>query len=270
MPAVPTPAVIVEKEGHILIVTLNRPEKKNCVNSEVMCRLYDAWVRLDEDPELRVAILTGKGDTFCSGMDLSEIPQLRSGKPSNEWMKRVMSEPDIMMGCWLKTYRPTKPVILAAEGFARAGGTEILQGTDIRVAGESAMFGVTEVQRGLFPMAGSAVRLRRQIPYAIAAEMLLAGEDLPAKRAYQLGLINHVVPDGQALAKAREIAERIAKNGPLAVAGILATLRATETLPEDEAFKIEMEQGMKVMMSKDAAEGPRAFLEKREPVFRGE
>jgi enoyl-CoA hydratase len=264
------PAVIVEKDGHVLVVTLNRPEKKNCINSEVMCRLYDAWVQLDEDPELRVAILTGTGDTFCAGMDLSEIPKLRTGKPENDWMKRVMSEPEIMMGCWLKTYRPKKPVILAAEGFARAGGTEILQGTDIRVAGESAMFGVTEVQRGLFPMAGSAVRLRRQIPYAIAAEMLLAGEDLPARRAHELGLVNHVVPDGQALAKARSIADRIAKNGPLAVTAILATLRATETLSEEEAFKIEMGLGMKVMMSKDAAEGPRAFLEKRDPVFVGE
>ena len=264
------PAVIVEKEGHTLVVTLNRPEKKNCVNSEVMCRLYDAWVQLDEDADLRVAILTGNGDTFCAGMDLSEIPKLRTGKPENDWMKRVMENSEISLGCWLKTYRPTKPVILAAEGFARAGGTEILQGTDIRVAGESAMFGVTEVQRGLFPMAGSAVRLRRQIPYAIAAEMLLVGEDLPARRAYELGLVNHVVPDGQALAKAREIAERISNNGPLAVTGILATLRETETLTEEEAFKVEMGHGMKVMSSKDAAEGPRAFLEKRPPVFTGE
>ena len=215
------PAVLVEKDGHVLTVTLNRPEKRNCFNSEVMCRMYAAWVQLDEDPELRVAILTGKGSTFCAGMDLSEIPKLRTGKPENDWMKRVMENPNISLGCWLKTYRPTKPVILAAEGFARAGGTEILQGTDIRVAGESAMFGVTEVQRGLFPMAGSAVRLRRQIPYAVAAEMLLAGEDLPAKRAYELGLVNHVVPDGQALAKAREIADRISSNGPLAVTGIL-------------------------------------------------
>lgn len=264
------PAVLVEQEGHVLIVTLNRPAKKNCVNSEVMCRLCDAWTRLDEDDDLRVAILTGTGDTFCAGMDLSEIPKLRTGKPENDWMKRVMDNPHMMMDCWLKTYRPKKPVILAAEGFARAGGTEILQGTDIRVAGESAMFGVTEVQRGLFPMAGSAVRLRRQIPYAVAAEMLLAGEDLPAKRAYDLGLVNHVVPDGQALAKAKQIAERIASNGPLAVAGILATLRATETLSEEEAFKIEMQHGMKVMSSKDAVEGPKAFLEKRPPVFTGE
>jgi enoyl-CoA hydratase len=263
------PAVIVEPEGHVLVVTLNRPEKKNAVNSEVMCRLYDAWVRLDAEDELRAGILTGRGDTFCAGMDLSEIGKMRSGVSDNPWMERVKKEPHVIYGAWLKTYRPRKPVILAAEGFARAGGTEILQGTDIRVAGESAKFGVTEVQRGLFPMAGSAVRLRRQIPYAIAAEMLLCGEDLPARRAYELGLVNHVVPDGQALAKAKEIAARIAANGPLAVKGILATLRETEAMPEEAAFGIEQKYGMQVMTSQDAAEGPRAFLEKRKPVFTG-
>ncbi len=263
------PAVIVEADGPILTVTLNRPEKKNCVNSEVMCRLYDAWVRLDQEDELRVAILTGNGDTFCAGMDLSEIPKLATGKADSPWMERVLKEGDVIYGAWLKTYRPTKPVILAAEGFARAGGTEILQGTDIRVAGESACFGVTEVQRGLFPMAGSAVRLRRQIGYAIAAEMLLCGEDLPAKRAYELGLINHIVPDGQALAKANEIARRIADNGPLAVKALVATLRETEMLDEPEAFQIEQKYGMEVMMSKDAVEGPKAFLEKRKPSFQG-
>jgi len=263
------PAVIVEKNGHVLIVTLNRPEKRNAINCESMCRLYDAWHQLDEDDELRVAILTGKGTTFCAGMDLSEIGKMGKGLPENEYMERALKEPGLIYGAWLKTYRPGKPVILAVEGFARAGGTEILQGTDIRVAGESAVFGVTEVQRGLFPMAGSTVRLRRQIGYAVAAEMLICGEDLPAKRAYELGLVNHVVPDGQALAKAREIAERIAKNGPLAVKAIVATLRQTETLPEEEAFAIEQKHGMVVMGSEDAREGPRAFLEKRAPVFKG-
>src|SRR5262245_56810321 len=263
------PAVIVEPQGHVLVVTLNRPEKKNAVNCEVMCRLYDAWLRLDEEDELRVGILTGRGDTFCAGMDLSEIGKMRSGISDNPWMERVKKEPYVIYGAWLKTYRPQKPVILAAEGFARVGGTEILQGTDIRVAGESAKFGVTEVQRGLFPMAGSAVARRRQIGYAVAAEMLICGEDLPARRAYELGLINHVVPDGHALAKAKEIAARISKNGPLAVKAIVATLRETETLPEEAAFAIEQQHGMQVMASEDAKEGPRAFLEKREPVFRG-
>ena len=266
----PSPAVIVEREGAVLVVTLNRPEKKNAVNCEVMCRLYDAWLELDRDEQLRVAILTGRGETFCAGMDLGEIIKLRSGVSDNEWIERVRKEPQVIYGAWLKTYRPTKPVILAAEGFARAGGTEILQGTDIRVAGESAMFGVTEVQRGLFPMAGSTVRLRRQIPYAIAAEMLLAGEDLPARRALRA---RPREPRRSrwpgARQKARAIAQRIAENGPLAVKGILAVLRATETLPEEKAFEIEQQQGMHVMMSADAAEGPRAFLEKRKPVFQG-
>lgn len=263
-------AVLIDKSDGVLTLTLNRPEKRNAVNCEVMCLLYDAWQELDASDDLRCAILTGKGETFCAGMDLSEISKLSSGKPDNEYMERALSEPALIFGAWLKTYRPKKPVILAAEGFARAGGTEILQGTDIRIAGESAVFGITEVQRGLFPMAGSAVRLRRQIPYAIAAEMLLVGDDLPARRALELGLINHVVPDGQALTKAREIAGRIAENGPLAVKAILATLRATETLPEEEAFAIEQKEGMGVMVSKDAVEGPKAFLEKRKPVFRGE
>jgi enoyl-CoA hydratase len=266
----PEPLVLVNADGPVLTVTINRPEKRNATNAEVLCRLYDAWVRLDEDDSLRVAILTGNGNTFCAGMDLAEILRLREGVRDNEWIIRLQDDPGISLRAYLKNYRPTKPIILAAEGFARAGGTEILQGTDIRIAGESAVFGVTEVQRGLFPMAGSAIRLRRQVSYAVAAEMLLTGEDIPARRAYELGLINHVVPDGQALSRAQEIATRIARNGPLAVTSILATLRQTECLPEEQAFTIEQKLGMAVMTSKDAAEGPRAFLEKREPNFAGE
>jgi len=263
------PVVIVEKEGAILIVTLNRPEKRNAVNSEVMCRLYDAWEQLNDNNELRVGILTGRGNTFCAGMDLEDLKKLRGDEKLDEWADRVMHTPDLAFKAWLKVKRPKKPIILAVEGFARAGGTEILQGTDIRVAGESAMFGITEVQRALFPLAGSTVRLRRQIPYAMAAEILLTGEDMPARRAYEIGLINYVVPDGQALTKAKQIAQRIADNGPLAVQGILATLRETEMLPEDKAFEIEMKYGLPILVSEDGKEGPRAFLEKRKPVFKG-
>jgi enoyl-CoA hydratase len=263
------PLVIVEAEGPVLSVTLNRPEKRNATNAEVLCRLFDAWVRLDTDPSLRVGILTGRGSTFCAGMDLAEIGRLNSGVADNPWIVRLREDSRVIFGAFLKTFRPSKPIILAAEGYARAGGTEILQGTDIRVAGESAVFGVTEVQRGLFPMAGSTVRLPRQIGYAVAAEMLLTGDDISAQRAHQLGLINHVVPDGQALPRAREIADRIAANGPLAVAAILRTIRETEAMPEAEAFAIEGPLGMQVMRSNDAAEGPRAFLEKRAAQFTG-
>ncbi|HEX6130886.1 MAG TPA: enoyl-CoA hydratase-related protein, partial [Actinomycetota bacterium] len=153
--------------------------------------------------------------------------------------------------------------------FALAGGTEILQGTDVRVAGESAVFGVTEAQRGLFPMAGSTVRLARQIPYTLALEMLLTGESYTAAECRAMGLVGHVVPDGQALAKAREIATRIAANGPLAVRAILRAVRETEGLAESAAFEKEMAIGLPVFASKDAREGPRAFLEKRPPVFTG-
>jgi enoyl-CoA hydratase len=203
------PLVLIKADGAALTVTINRPEKKNATNAEVLCRLYDGWVRLDTDDSLRVGILTGAGDTFCAGMDLAEIGKLQRGIVDTEWLQRLKDEPEILFGAWLKTFRPSKPVILAAESFVRAGGTEILQGTDIRVVGESAVFGVTEVQLGLFPMAGSAARLRRQMGYAVAAEMLLTGDDISAARARELGLINHVVPDGQALAKAGEIADRI-------------------------------------------------------------
>ncbi len=263
------PAVLVEKTGHILTVSLNRPEKKNAVNCEVMCRLVDAWRQLDDDEELRVAILTGVGDTFCAGMDLSVIPKLSSGVADDEWEARVLADTDITMQCWLKTYRPTKPVIAAVEGNALAGGTEILQGTDIRVAADNATFGVTEVQRGLFPMAGSTVRLPQQMPYTVALELLLTGDSFTAQRAYELGLVGHLVPAGTALKKARQIAQRIADNGPLAVKAILQSVRSTFGMPEQEAWAIETPIGQAVFSTEDAMEGPIAFLEKRKPVFKG-
>lgn len=263
-------ALLTEKDGHVLIVTINRPEKKNAVNAEVLCGLSDAWRRLDQEDDLRVAVLNGAGGNFCAGMDLSVINKLTSGKPpEDEYEQRLKDEPNIIFDGWLKTYRPTKPVIAAVEGFALAGGTEILQGTDIRVAAEGAQFGVTEVQRGLFPMAGSTVRLPRQIPYTVALEMLIAGTSITAAEAKAYGLVGHVVPDGQALAKAKEIAQRIAENGPLAVKAILKAVRETFGMPEKQAFDIEMGIGLPVFGSYDAKEGPRAFLEKRKPVFQG-
>ncbi len=264
-------ALLATQEGHVLTVTINRPEKKNAVNAEVLCGLSDAWRRLDSDDDLRVCILTGAGGNFCAGMDLSVINKLTSNQPpEDEYEERLKSEPNIIFDGWLKTYRPSKPMIAAVEGFALAGGTEILQGTDIRVAAESATFGVTEARRALFPMAGSTVRLPRQIPYTIALEMLLTGADYSAAECKGFGLIGHVVPDGQALAKAKQIAEVIAGNGPIAVRAILHSVRESFGLPEKEAFDTkEMPAGLPVFSSKDAREGPKAFLEKRKPVFIG-
>ncbi len=170
----------------------------------------------------------------------------------------------------LKGRRLTKPLIAAVEGPAIAGGTEILQGTDIRVAGESAKFGVSEARLGLYPMGGSAVRLVRQIPYTVACDILLTGRHITAREALEYGLIGHVVEDGKALDKALELAEQIAANGPLAVQGILKTIRDTEGLHELDAFEIDAKIGVSVFKSKDAKEGPRAFAEKRAPQFSGE
>ena len=179
----------------------------------------------------------------------------------------MQEDPGFIYRGILKTYRPTKPVLAAVEGVAIAGGTEILQGTDIRVAGESARFGVSEARWSLYPMGGSAVRLRRQIPYTVAAEILLTGRHITATEARELGLIGHVVPDGEALAKARELADMIVANGPLAVEAILRTLRETEHMSEEEAFAWEQPLGAAVMASADAKEGPKAFAEKRPANF---
>jgi enoyl-CoA hydratase len=257
------PDALVEQRGHTLIVTLNRPEARNALSTEMLSIMVAAWDRVDTDPEIRTCILTGAGGYFCAGMDLKAA----TNKPPGDSFKDGSYDPS-RIDALLKGRRLTKPLIAAVEGPAIAGGTEILQGTDIRVAGESAKFGVSEAKWSLYPMGGSAVRLPRQIPYTLAADILLTGRHLTAAEAKEMGLIGYVVPDGQALTKALEIAETINKNGPLAVQAILKTIRETEGMPENEAFKIDTQLGIQVFLSDDAKEGPRAFAEKRKPDFK--
>ena len=262
------PELIVERDGSILIVTMNRPQRRNAFSPEMLVRMSDAWVELSEDPALRVGIVTGADGHFSSGADLKAMAGMGSG--TAEWAERVRTDADLAWRALLRHYRPTKPLIAAVEGYAIAGGTEILQAMDIRVAAETATFGIAEVRRGLFPLGGSTVRLRRQIPYTIAAELLLTGRFISAREAKEIGLIGHVVPEGQALAKAKEIALQIAENGPLAVQAVLKSLRDTEGLSEVDGLKRELEIGQPIFGTKDAAEGPRAFAEKRKPKFTGE
>lgn len=260
------PHLLFERDGHVAVVTLNRPAARNALSSEMLVRMEEAWQAIDQDAEIRVAIVTGAGGHFCAGADLKAMA---AGHPDDEWTPRFAADPDLHWRALLRHFQPRKPLIAAVEGYAVAGGTEILQAMDLRVAGESAVFGVAEVQRGLFPLGGSTVRLRRQIPYTVAAELLLTGRQMPAAEAKAVGLIGHVVPDGQALAKARELADRIAANGPLAVQAVLQSLREQANLTEEEGLARELELGWPVFASQDAKEGPRAFAEKRAPTYTG-
>jgi enoyl-CoA hydratase len=223
---------LLEREGHTLVVTLNRPEAKNALSG---------------------------------GM-------LAGGSEKDEEMQKLMAEvPDLHWQALLRHNRPMKPIIAAVEGFAVAGGTEILQGTDIRVAAEDAIFGVTEAKRGLFPLGGSSVRLRRQIPYTLAAEILLMARHITAQEALDFGLVGRVVPKGQTLAEAKKIAEVICDNGPLSIRALMRMLREIdESYSEADALAKEIEIGGPIFATKDAREGPRAFREKRKPVFTGE
>ncbi|WP_121251254.1 crotonase/enoyl-CoA hydratase family protein [Nocardioides ferulae] len=257
------PHCLVEQDGHKLVVTMNRPESRNALSGEMLAIMEQAWDRVNDDDSIRVCILTGAGGAFCSGMDLKAAT---NRSPSDSFSSGF--DPSSIKGL-LKGFRLKKPLIAAVEGAAIAGGTEILQGTDIRVAGESARFGISEAKWSLYPMGGSAVRLPRQIPYTVALDLLLTGRHIKAPEAKEIGLIGHVVPDGQALAKAHEIADLICANGPLAVQAILRTVRDSEGRHEEDCWADDARVGMAVFASDDAKEGPRAFAEKRAPRFTG-
>src|SRR5688572_15618540 len=233
MPPMGEPHLLFDRDGHVAVVTLNRPEARNALSGEMLVRMADAWEEIDRNPEIRVAIVTGAGGHFCAGADLKAMA---AGHPDDEWTPRFQADGDLHWKALLRHFQPRKPLIAAVEGYAVAGGTEILQAMDLRVAGESAIFGVAEVRRGLFPLGGSTIRLRRQIPYTIAAELLLTGRQMPAPEALEVGLIGHVVPDGQALTKAKELADQIAANGPLAVQAVLKSFRESADLGEREAL----------------------------------
>lgn len=254
---------------HIATITLNRPEARNALSPEVAVRLADAWVAVRDDDTVRVAVLTGTGSAFCAGADLGQLIPLYSGarQPQNEWDERIVADRDLTRRALLRNFDPGKPVVVAINGHAIAGGMELVQGTDIRVSAPEAKFGVQEVKWALFPAGGSTVRLPAQLPFAKAMELLLTGDLVTAQEALALGFLNHVTADP--LAKAYEIAGKIAANGPLAVRAIRRSARACLGLPEAEALALEVDISTPVFQTEDAREGPRAFMEKRQPVYRG-
>src|SRR5579885_190985 len=266
------PALLFEKRGHIAYITFNRPEVHNSFNPETLVRLSDAWEEVNRNDEIRVAIVSGAGEAaFSAGADLGRLTPLFTGarKPEDEWDQRLLANRRYGDMALLRNYDVDKPIVAAINGFCIAGGMELIQATDIRIAAEHASFGLQEVKWAIIPAAGSLARLQRQIPYCKAMEILLTGNRINAQEAWRLGLVNYVVPQAQLLSKAEEMAETIAANGPIAVRKIKEAVRRTSGRPLEDAFAIENECAREVMRSEDAKEGPRAFIEKRKPVYRG-
>jgi len=252
-----TESVIVERRGFTQVITINRPEVKNALDGAAARALAAAADELDADDELRVGVLTGAGGAFCTGMDLKAY--LRGDKPNIEG--RGFGG--------ITTTPPRKPLIAAVEGWALAGGFELMLACDLVVAGEGSKFGVPEVTRALVAGGGAALLLPRRIPFAAAMELLLTGERISAERAAELGLVNRLVPDGGALEGALRLAEVIAANGPLAVTVTKQIARAQADWTVTEGWQRQAELYKQVFESADAREGAAAFAEKRAPVWRG-
>lgn len=249
--------VLTESRDGVLIITLNRPEAKNAANRALAEGVAAAVDQLESDDSLRVAILTGAGGTFCSGMDLKafvsgETPQVEGRGFAG-----------------LTEYRASKPIIAAVEGYALAGGFELAITCDLIVAADNSRFGIPEVKRGLAAAAGGLVKLPKQIPPRIAMELALTGDFVDAARVYELGLINRVCEAGRALDGAMELAQKIAANGPLAVAASLKTIAGAQDWRSDEMFAKQAEIVNPVFTSEDAIEGATAFAEKRAPLWKG-
>lgn len=258
-------------ENHIAFVTLNRPEARNALNPEVAVRLSRIWEQVRDDDNVRVAVVTGTGTTFCAGADLGQLLPLltRSRGAQDEWDQHIVDDQGHVFRAVLRDFDTEKPVVAAVNGHAIAGGMELVQGTDIRVSAAGAKFGVQEVKWAIAPAGGSTVRLPNQLPYATAMELLLTGDLIDAETARGYGFLNHVVADDEVLPKAVEIAQKIAANGPIAVRAIRAAARACLGHPELDALALENEYLDPVFRTEDAKEGPRAFMEKRTPVYRG-
>ncbi len=246
--------VLTERRGRALVITINRPHARNAINRAVSFGLAAAVDELDEDPELSVAVVTGSGASFCAGMDL----------------KAFVAGEDMEVpgrGLGFTERPPRKPVIAAVEGFALAGGTELALAADLIVASRKARFGLPEVRRGLVAGGGGLMRLPERIPYLKAMELALTGDSFTAEEGCAYGLVNRLTEPGESLAGALELADRIASNGPLAVAATKQIVVSSRDWRSGEAFAQQRELLAPVFASEDAREGALAFAEKRQPVW---
>jgi enoyl-CoA hydratase len=254
----PSACLQLQREGSILIVTLNRPGVRNAIDRATSEAVAQAMDLLDSDPSLSLGILTGAGGNFCTGMDLKAFLRGERVELPGRGLCGIVQTP------------PQKPLIAAVEGYALAGGCEIALACDLIVASETAQFGLPEVKRGLIAGSGGLLRLPRRIPAQIAMELALTGDLLPAPEARSWGLINRLVPEGQALGSAIELAQRIAANGPLAVRVAKQVISDSPGWPQSEIWQRQNRLLEQVISSADAREGALAFAEKRQPQWSGQ
>ena len=254
--------VVSERRGNVLVLRINRPDARNALNGAVMAGIGNAVKQADSDPDIRALVITGTGDkAFCAGMDLRAFASGSLGQNPDE------AEGMAVYGRFMREGAET-PVIAAANGSALAGGFELLLACDLAVAADHAKFGLPEVKRSLFA-AGGGVFISKRIPLAVALELTLTGDPVDAPRAAALGLINKVVPADQVVDEAIALGQRIAANGPLGVQATKRLVKLAAEKPADEVWAVQNELQPKVFGSEDAKEGATAFVEKREPVWKG-
>ncbi len=254
-------ALLFETRDHAAYITFNRPEVMNAMDAETYSDLSNAWVEVRDNPDIWVAAITGKGRAFTAGADLKS----RIGAHTEAW-KFWQTQEEQLLNRGLEVW---KPVIAAVNGYCLAGGMTLLFGTDIRIAAESAVFGISEVKRGILPGNGGTQRAVRQMPYPIAMEMVLIGDNITAQDAYRIGLVNKVVPDEQLMDTAEAYARRICENPPLAVRAIKELAVRSQYMHINDGLRLEAAIGRALGTTEDAAEGRQAFAEKRKAVFRG-
>lgn len=250
-----TETLIEEVHGPILVLTINRPRVRNALNRDVAEGLAAGLDRLDTDDDLRAGILTGAEGTFSSGMDLKAFGEGNRPVVEGRGFAGLGETP------------PRKPLIAAVEGYAVAGGFELVIACDLIVASPNAQFGLPEVRRGLLAAGGGLIRLPHRIPYNVAMELALTGDTIDAERAAALGIVNRLSAAGEALADALELARQIAANGPLAVAASKRVVGFAAEMTEKEAWRAQDPLGEEITFSEEAAEGARAFVEKRPPSW---
>jgi enoyl-CoA hydratase len=259
-------------DQHIATVTLNRPEARNALSPELIVRLCDAWDEIAANDDIRVVVLTGAaGSTFCAGFDLARsIPILTGTKePEDQWDEKFAKDHSLARKATLRDFDIGRPLVVAANGHAIAGGMEMLLAGDLRVAAAGARLGLSEVKLGLIPGMGGSAKPTRHVPGALAAELLLTGDPISAESALAAGFLNRVAVAEEVLDTALALARTIAGNAPLAVRAARDVLRQSRDLSEAAALALEAQHGEHLRRTEDAVEGPRSFLEKRAPVFKG-